>query len=344
MYKPISEDRYIHDEGLLMQYLYQCHQNATDPVVNFHLEGPCATHNGLYRLLDKFCSATNCDPGRISLVTGNMIESHPKYNVKKLPKYWYEVIQIQQWLDTHQIETGTAPAYHFGHFVGRSTWARLWIATLLDCYHSTQTLQTFNSSPGSHYVVKEHIVDRLGLDDLVLHECDILADTVKFLNLCPRTMAKDIEEISRMQTFIPQTDHYPIQHPANLNILRHYHNIFVDIVCETRVEGNCFFVTEKTWRSIVARRPFIVMGSWHFLANLKRLGFQTFDRWWDEGYDDCESKNRVKEIEKLLALIASWSLTELQAKLQEMKSVLDHNYTVFQTLTYKQIADTFDEK
>ena len=110
------------------------------------------------------------------------------------------------------------------------------------------------------------------------------------------------------------------------------------------MEGNCFFVTEKTWRGIVARRPFIVMGSWHFLANLKRLGFQTFDRWWDEGYDDCESKNRVKEIEKLLALIASWPLSELQAKLQEMKSVLDHNYTVFQTLTYKQIADIFDEK
>ena len=32
--------------------------------------------------------------------------------------------------------------------------------------------------------------------------------------------------------------------------------------------------------------PFIVQGSQWFLHRLRDMGFQTFDRWWDEGYSE----------------------------------------------------------
>jgi len=344
MYKPVSEDSYIYNEGLLMQYLYNCHGQNTDPVLDFNLEGPCFEYNGLYRLLDSFCSLTGFDPSRITLLTGNMIEQHPAYRVQLMPRFWYEVFEIQQWCRQNIIDTGNQPAYHFANFIGRSTWHRLWTATILDCYHSRRTLQTFNSSVRSHYVVKDHTVDCLGLDDLVRNECDIIPSVVEFLQTCPRTIANDAAEIQDVATYIPQSECYPIQHPANLNILKYYHKIFVDIVCETRIMGNVFFVTEKTWRCIVARRPFIVVGSQHFLANLKRLGFKTFNDWWDEGYDEYAPQQRIKEIEKILAQISNWSLIELHNKLQQMHATLEHNYAVFQSLTYQQIQKVFDEQ
>jgi hypothetical protein len=341
IYQPFSEEDFVYNEGLLMQHLYQCWLQKLDPVIDFIVEGPCAEYNGLYRLLDSFCDTTGFDPSRILLRTGNMIENHPRYRVEIVPDYWYEVTEIQNWIKKQNIATGLSPKYHFCNFTGRSTWYRLWIATILNSYHATKTLQTFNSGIRSNYVVKEHTVDRLGLEDLVRNECDIIPQVAAFLDSCPKIIPEEIDQIKHIKPYIQQIEHYPIQHPANLNILKYYSDIFVDIVCETKVLGNVFFVSEKTWRCIIARRPFIVVGGQFFLTNLKKLGFKTFDKWWDEGYDDYAPQQRIKEIEKILEKISSWPLSRLQQTLLEMQQTLDHNYQVFQNLTYDQINQVF---
>ena len=338
-YHQIIEDNKIWRKDLLTMYLYDCANNNRDAVIDFYLEGSCCQANGMYRLLDAFCNATGYQANRITIKTANLIEQHNQYNIVRVPKYWYEVGKINQWLKEKTIDTGTEPVYHFGNFIGRSSWSRIWMASLLNAKFPGQSLQTFNSGLQSHYIVKEHTCDYLGLEDLVKQQCDILPEVIEFLNTCPRVIPEDIEYIKTVKPFIPQADYYPIQHPANLHILNEYHKIFVDVVCETRVTGNCFFVTEKTWRCVVARRPFIVVGNQHFLANLKRLGFKTFNQWWDEGYDDYTQGNRIKEIEKILERIAQWSTEDLHIKLEEMKSVLDHNLEVFQSLTYQKIKD-----
>jgi hypothetical protein len=128
-----------------------------------------------------------------------------------------------------------------------------------------------------------------------------------------------------------------------LDILKEYNNIFVDVICETRVAGNVFFVTEKTWRCILARRPFIIMGSRNFLSNLKKLGFKTFDQFWREDYDEYGMQHRVKAIEEVLDIIATWPTEILHAKLMDMQDVLDHNYNTFTALTYSKIKDIFNE-
>ena len=340
-YHQIVEDNKIWRKDLLTMYLYDCATADCDVVIDFCLEGSCCHANGMYRLLDAFCEHTGYDPNRITIKTANLIEHHDKYNIIRVPQYWYEVDRINVWLAGKTIDTGTRPVYHFGNFIGRANWSRVWIASLFASKFANTTLQTFNSGLRSHYIVKEHTCDYLGLEDLIKQECDILPEVIEFLNTCPRVIPEDIEYIKTVKPYIPQPEYYPIQHPANLNILKEYHKIFVDVVCETRVTGDVFFVTEKTWRCIVARRPFIIVGSQHFLTNLKRLGFKTFDNWWDEGYDDYSPKDRIKEIEKILETISKWSVDDLHATLEEMKSVLDHNYEIFQSLTYQKIKDVF---
>jgi hypothetical protein len=344
MYHIISAEFKVWRKDLILQYLHNCNQNNCNAVLDFILEGPCCHANGLYRLLDNFCEQTGYAQQRITIRTGNMLEHHDSYIIVRVPEYWYEVHRIQEWLIDNPQNLGTTPTKHFGHFIGKSNWARLWIAALLDVRYKKQTLQTFHSKLHGHYLNKEHtgITDYLGLEDAVKFHCDILPAVIDFLVSCPRLIKDDLEIIRNTKnSVIVQEDFYPIQHPANLNIIKYYQHTFVDIVNETHTVGDCFFITEKTWRAIVARRPFIIMGNADFLKNLKKLGFETFEQFWSEEYDNYGQANRIQTILPVLEYISNLTTDQMCAILKKMKPILDHNYNTFNKLTYDHIQQVF---
>jgi hypothetical protein len=105
---------------------------------------------------------------------------------------------------------------------------------------------------------------------------------------------------------------------------------FVNVVTETEFWQTKQHLTEKIFKPIVARQPFILAGCANNLAYLKDYGFKTFDAWWDESYDSIEDPvARVHAISKLLETICSKSLDELTAMLHDMEEVLDYNYNHF---------------
>jgi hypothetical protein len=343
----ISEDTKIYNEDRLVMYLYECAINDQDIELDFLFEGPCAQANNLYSILDEFCRRTKYKPGRIKIYTANQLEQHPQYAVMRPPDRWSFFEQIQRWSLKNTININKLPTKHFGIFVGRGTWDRAWISTILHRYQD-KTVQTFHSGYHRNYVIPkaDSIVDTIGLDLLNQYGCDIIPEVATFLQKCPIIDQDNLELVKQTRKTLinPNNDNcYPIQHPANLNILPWYQNIVVDIICETRIIGNVFFTTEKLWRCIIAGRPFIIMGSQHYLQNLRRLGFRTFNEFWDEGYDDYDPTQRIKEIEKLIQSLANKSLKEMQVMLVKMKPILDHNFQRFKTLTYQQIQETFDE-
>lgn len=83
-----------------------------------------------------------------------------------------------------------------------------------------------------------------------------------------------------------------------------YKNIAIEIVCETNITPDTFFITEKTWRPIQYGKLFLVIGSPEFEMNLKRMGFDIFDDIIDKSYDTASGYNRIdavfKALEKLL--------------------------------------------
>ena len=126
---------------------------------------------------------------------------------------------------------------------------------------------------------------------------------------------------------------YPILRAQHNNIYSEYYNFLVEIVCETYYTGRTFFPTEKTWRAIMLETPFIVQGpQWH-LHRLRDLGFQTFDRWWDEGYAEDPSDHQPYEIVKVIDSIAEKSIQELNTMYQEMQPILQHNKKRLMELT-----------
>ena len=343
MYKIVCEDTFIWHQDKLITYLYRCLKQDKDIELDFNLEGPCAQQTGLYSILDQFCTETNFSADRIKIKTGNLIEHHSRYNIQKIPQYWYEMSLIKQWLQKNKLTLTDSPSKHFGNFVGRSTWARLWVASALYSRHKNKTVQTFHSGLQSNYITPAsyNVTDTIGLDDLNRHGCNDFDQIVNFLKKCPVVLSHDY--IALDPYIVSVNKNYPIQHPANLTILNHYNDFFIDIVSETRVEGNLFFATEKLWRPIIARRPFIVAGPGNFLKNLRKLGFKTFNNFWDEGYDDYNSSERIKLVVQLIDNLGSMSIREIKNLVLSMNHILDHNYNVFMNLTYSDLDALFND-
>jgi hypothetical protein len=59
---------------------------------------------------------------------------------------------------------------------------------------------------------------------------------------------------------------------------------FLHIVNETVVDKQ--HLTEKIFKPIVLKQPFVLMGGQGTLQYLRDYGFKTFKKWFDEDYDD----------------------------------------------------------
>ena len=89
------------------------------------------------------------------------------------------------------------------------------------------------------------------------------------------------------------------------------------------------FLSEKTFKPIAMKHPFIVVSVPGMLVKLKELGYKTFSPWIDESYDEEQDDNKrllkiVKEIKRLCEL----SPDELEIFLAESKKIVEHNFNV----------------
>ena len=105
---------------------------------------------------------------------------------------------------------------------------------------------------------------------------------------------------------------------------------FVFLVTET-----CFFqtkthLTEKIFKPIVLRMPFVLAGCAHNLEYLRSYGFRTFSDYWDESYDTIEDPIlRLQAITQVIKTISSLSREQQKNMLLDMQPVLEHNYQLF---------------
>ena len=118
------------------------------------------------------------------------------------------------------------------------------------------------------------------------------------------------------------------------------------IVTETIYFDSKLHLTEKIFKPIVARRPFILATAPGNLAYLKSYGFRTFDQWIDESYD--EEPDHYIRIEKITSEIARLCamrpdlLEQMYAEMQEtLEYNFDHFYNGFKDLIVDELVDNF---
>lgn len=123
---------------------------------------------------------------------------------------------------------------------------------------------------------------------------------------------------------------------------KYYRNSRFSIVTETfffklispKYDEVSIFLSEKTFKPMVGKHPFINMNRPHTLKYLRSMGYRTFSPWFDEAYDDIENDEQrllaiFNEIDRLCSLTQSeWNAIE-----KDIAPIIEHNYT---TLKNKQ--------
>jgi len=297
-----------------------CAINSKQPFdIDLINEAPDLDRIGLYQYLEK--STVNLED--ITIYTANALEKHntirivyqpPTHLLNNAKEYTVDISKQQQ-------------LKHFGMFVGRSNAPRLHLATHLKQHYFDKSLLTY------HYNLNDDFhANNIGLEDLIKdYNIKDIHQEAAFLSLCPITIDnnqtinndKSLKLNYAQQLFKNDQEYFP----------QTYNHFFVELVCESFFTGNTFFPTEKTFRPIVLKTPFIVQGPQNFLRNLKKLGFKTFNSWWDEGYDEDSTGHQLIEIKKILNFLSTKTPAELQQMCQEMHETLEHNYQIAVNLT-----------
>jgi len=85
--------------------------------------------------------------------------------------------------------------------------------------------------------------------------------------------------------------------------------------------------TEKEIKPILARHPFVIHNLAGVLSHLKDMGFLTFERWFDESYDEeTDDNKRLIKITDEVKRLSELSFDQWDIMLEEMTPVLEHNY------------------
>lgn len=101
---------------------------------------------------------------------------------------------------------------------------------------------------------------------------------------------------------------------------------FVAVVNETRFAQPLANISEKTLHAIAAGQPFILAAPPLSLEYLKKLGFKTFEDFWDESYD--QEKNHTERLKKLFNVfdqIGNITSDEMRMLNKKMFPILEYN-------------------
>jgi len=283
---------------------------ACPPTIEISMigEGPCLSSIGLYGILDIFCERFSYAKRRVKIITANMLEHHNEYLIVREHQK-YELQAVKAMPEIRHDKIFDQEFKHFGHFIGHANKYRLQTASFLWNNFAHKTLQTFHCK-----MTDDYHREFLGIEDLMCSGAPFeeIRGAMDLIMAAPLTL----DEINS----------YPILVPSNLNIVKAYPNFFVEVVNLTYFSGNVFYVDEKIWRPIAMRTPFIVQGPKDTIKNLRRLGFKTFDRWWDEGYSEDVEDCQMSGIKDVITTLSALDLDQIHGMYDDMRSTLEHNY------------------
>jgi len=252
----------------------------------------------------------------------------PNYGAEHIFGKVYDNFQIMcspvGWIYPATIEI-EAEVEHYTDKIKKHFWNGNWRYTshrhILASYLAGKHLDTTNLS----WLYESSDVDLIKhtwfqIDNLAEYKDIVLKGANTLSELSPISMGIDVKNKLRIKE-IPPFIH------INTNPKEHYQDSFCAIVSETRFADSTCLLTEKIMNAILNYRPFIMVGPPGNLKYMKRWGFETYNEFWDESYDDetCHYK-RMCKIFKLIDDIASMSVKEIKQLHTEMYNTLSYNY------------------
>ena len=133
----------------------------------------------------------------------------------------------------------------------------------------------------------------------------------------------------------------------------YYEKTLVSLITETNFDVAECTLTEKSFKPLYNKHPFIIVGVPGALKGLQELGFRTFSDFWSEEYDTLvKPEERFEAIERIILEIASWAPHQILDFKNRVKPILEHNYEMFRepgsiavvNNIYKHVTDNFNQQ
>lgn len=183
---------------------------------------------------------------------------------------------------------------------------------------------------------KNNLVDRSYIS---FNDVDLERPTVKFdssIDILHLTsdygLDIPLEAINRFTAKLPlvldgETDVNQMCEDKGNATRNYYQNSLISIVTETYFTEPEVTLTEKSFKPIKEKHPFMIIGAPGTLKAIRSMGFKTFYEFWDESYDNIQCPvARMKHIALAQEQIGSWNTEQILDFRRRVKPILEHNF------------------
>jgi hypothetical protein len=198
----------------------------------------------------------------------------------------------------------------------------------------------FNRRYNEHRVLFYTMMSKLGLLDKFYMSMSAtqpensrsFEENARYFALSRPSLQITDEDINTAKRPLPLTldnhnfNSYPMEHGPDA-VMRFYKTSYINIVNETYFFSNIIHLTEKTYKPIAFKQPFLMLAAPGSLKHIRDMGFKTFGEFWDESYDDeLDHTKRFEKIIDIVKDIASWDDAKMEDFSRKVKPVLDYNF------------------
>lgn len=302
-------------------------------VIHVQFEGLSLTHSLVVPAVEKIIAETGRDTESVYIFSPNSICTDARWeNI-----FWRQFRVSDEFTRSNLYWCSSPPMENnfktWAVFVGRRTTPRL--LALYDIWQDPVLKNNFllsamnHSSPDSEQIFDrpDKIYDRL--DDWLP-----LANENKIQSIMQHNNFRDFCRqlpISSVDGYNIEDQYTDVIHGDNRNaapsksLINLGSKYLFELTFETMTRGFTFTPSEKTVRTIVAEKPLIVYAPRSFLANLRGLGFNTFNSLWDESYDQFEGPERYHAMMKIVKEICNLPQSQQFELYQQSRDICKHN-------------------
>jgi hypothetical protein len=237
---------------------------------------------------------------------------------------------------------GFKPHYYFFHGWAALDWFRgynhSFLITPPDRRHITKTFIAPNrivAGQRQHRLLMLYHIFKAGMTNNWISCPEICpAENIKLIDAVePLTSVyPDIQPVFAQQPLpinFPNETGHPM-HSARLDLFAESAESLLYLVTETVATGRRQHLTEKTFKPIALRMPFIIVGCAGSLGYLQKYGFRTFAELWDESYDqEVNDLKRYEKIAGVLKELDNCTNLEKQHIFNSAQKICEHNYHHF---------------
>lgn len=243
---------------------------------------------------------------------------------------------------------GFIPHYYFFHGWASLDWFRGYNRSfLMTPYDQRQIKKTFISpnrivgGDRRHRLYMLYHIFKSGMTDNWI-SCPAVcpAENIPLVDAAREIAYPDAPEIFAQQTLpieFPNESGHPM-HSAWLDLFQESSESLLYLVSETAATGRRQHLTEKTFKPIALKMPFMIVGTCGSLRYLRKYGFKTFGSIWDESYDDeINDIQRYEKIAWALKALDVLPVHEKQHIFDACQEICEYNYQHFYGGAFEQI-------